>query len=553
MKELSLGRITWEGTQLLETVRSEFKKMGLDESQLPKSFLGDEKLKIVFIGQYSAGKSSTIKMLTGSDDIKIGSDITTQESASYEWNGIEIVDTPGIHTEIRQDHDEITYNQINHAALLVFCITNEGFSQNIGEHFRELAVNQKRGDNMILVVNKMDRAANGNTPAQQKIISDDLQKVTDPYSPEDLYISFISANSYLKAMDSDTKPAMKEYLIAKSGYDSFIENLNRFIEQHKMLAKVTKPLYIIADQLRYATLISSDSTTQDDLKAVKEILEHQKQMMINAKKLCRKIIEESVSNCKSELINQGQLVADSIQTEDQQTIDSQTSQVSKSAQRIVEKYADQIQIDIADVMQEAGDSLTMYAQSDFVQKINDDLQKKLSIPSNFKSQTIEKNLENVNSFAMPPMIMQAMEMFGGENAIMQKFGDIVGKSSADILLLLKNNLGKVGIGLGVIGAAVAAFAVYKNNQEADEKEKKILAEKKKFSLEFEALVDEICDTMRKNFNAWIKDSFDPVINSCDEKTSQLSSNFIKSKTDSKKLKELLSKTEFMIDSIQIEH
>ncbi len=553
MKELSLGRITWEGTQLLETVRSEFKKMGLDESQLPKSFLGDEKLKIVFIGQYSAGKSSTIKMLTGSDDIKIGSDITTQESASYEWNGIEIVDTPGIHTEIRQDHDEITYNQINHAALLVFCITNEGFSQNIGEHFRELAVNQKRGDNMILVVNKMDRAANGNTPAQQKIISDDLQKVTDPYSPEDLYISFISANSYLKAMDSDTKPAMKEYLIAKSGYDSFIENLNRFIEQHKMLAKVTKPLYIIADQLRYATLISSDSTTQDDLKAVKEILDHQKQMMINAKKLCRKIIDESVSNCKSELINQGQLVADSIQTEDQQTIDSQTSQVSKSAQRIVKKYADQIQIDIADVMQEAGDSLTMYAQSDFVQKINDDLQKKLSIPSNFKSQTIEKNLENVNSFAMPPMIMQAMEMFGGENAIMQKLGDIVGKSSADILLLLKNNLGKVGIGLGVIGAAVAAFAVYKNNQEADEKEKKILAEKKKFSLEFEALVDEICDTMRKNFNAWIKDSFDPVINSCDEKTSQLSSNFIKSKTDSKKLKELLSKTEFMIDSIQIEH
>ena len=553
MKELSLGRITWEGTQLLETVRSEFKKMGLDESQLPKSFLGDEKLKIVFIGQYSAGKSSTIKMLTGSDDIKIGSDITTQESASYEWNGIEIVDTPGIHTEIRQDHDEITYNQINHAALLVFCITNEGFSQNIGEHFRELAVNQKRGDNMILVVNKMDRAANGNTPAQQKIISDDLQKVTDPYSPEDLYISFISANSYLKAMDSDTKPAMKEYLIAKSGYDSFIENLNRFIEQHKMLAKVTKPLYIIADQLRYAALISSDSTTQDDLKAVKEILEHQKQMMINAKKLCRKIIDESVSNCKSELINQGQLVADSIQTEDQQTIDSQTSQVSKSAQRIVEKYADQIQIDIADVMQEAGDSLTMYAQSDFVQKINDDLQKKLSIPSNFKSQTIEKNLENVNSFAMPPMIMQAMEMFGGENAIMQKLGDIVGKSSADILLLLKNNLGKVGIGLGVIGAAVAAFAVYKNNQEADEKEKKILAEKKKFSLQFEALVDEICDTMRKNFNAWIKDSFDPVINSCDEKTSQLSSNFMKSKTDSKKLKELLSKTEFMIDSIQIEH
>ena len=35
-------------------------------------------LNIVFIGQYSAGKSTIIRMLTGRDDIAVGAGITTE-------------------------------------------------------------------------------------------------------------------------------------------------------------------------------------------------------------------------------------------------------------------------------------------------------------------------------------------------------------------------------------------------------------------------------------------------------------------------------------------
>ena len=40
-------------------------------------------IKLVFVGQYSAGKLSIIKMLT-SEDVAIGATITTQDSTLYE-------------------------------------------------------------------------------------------------------------------------------------------------------------------------------------------------------------------------------------------------------------------------------------------------------------------------------------------------------------------------------------------------------------------------------------------------------------------------------------
>jgi len=170
MEEFQLSKFTKEGAKLLREVTDEFNRLGIDAANLPKIFPDDSgKIKLVFVGQYSAGKSSIIKMLTG-EDVAIGAAITTQDSTPYEWNGLEIVDTPGIHTELRPDHDEITYDQINHAALLIFVITNEGFSQRMGDHFRELAIEQKRAANMVLVVNKMDRTALGNVPEQQEVI-----------------------------------------------------------------------------------------------------------------------------------------------------------------------------------------------------------------------------------------------------------------------------------------------------------------------------------------------------------------------------------------------
>ena len=138
-----------------------------------------DKVRIVFAGQYSAGKSSIIKMLTGDDTIATGAKITTEETHTYEWNGLEIVDTPGVHTTLRPDHDEISYKAIASADILVFVVTNELFDAYIADHFRHLAIDKDKAGEMVLVVNKMDRAAGGNTPEQQDIVIEIVKRCFD--------------------------------------------------------------------------------------------------------------------------------------------------------------------------------------------------------------------------------------------------------------------------------------------------------------------------------------------------------------------------------------
>jgi predicted GTPase len=142
-------------------------------------------------------------MLTGDDSISIGAGITTQKAHSYEWKGLDVIDTPGIHTQLRPDHDAISYEAIANADMLVFVVTNELFDDFLASHFRKLAIDKDKAGEMILVVNKMERSSLGNTPEQQSIISKDLEKVLKPYTPEQLNICFIDAESYLDSLNED--------------------------------------------------------------------------------------------------------------------------------------------------------------------------------------------------------------------------------------------------------------------------------------------------------------------------------------------------------------
>ena len=212
----------------------------------------DGKIKIVFVGQYSAGKSTILKMLTGERMIDVGAGITTQISSVYEWKNMEVVDTPGIATGIRFDHDKIAYDAIAKADLLVFVITNELFTPMIFENFKKLAYDlEVDGDNiqygkaneMILVVNKMERI--GNTSDKQKMLREELYKSG---VPENIAIGFVDAQSFVEAWDENDQE-VKEELIEASGYTDFINLLNSFAEAKGLKAKVISPLKNLQDYI----------------------------------------------------------------------------------------------------------------------------------------------------------------------------------------------------------------------------------------------------------------------------------------------------------------
>lgn len=270
------------------------------ESDMQYQIADDNKrVKIVFAGQYSAGKSSIIKMLTGREDIVVGADITTQKADSYEWNGLEIVDTPGIHTQLRPDHDEISYKAISSADMLVFVITNELFDDHLANHFRKLAIDKDKAGEMILVVNKMDRTSEGNTLQQQEIIREDLRKVVSPYTPEQLRVCFLDAESYLEGIrQKQEDPELAEELLKRSGYDDFVKTLNFFVEEKRISGTMTTKLYKIQEELQKAMQELDGKNNDDDIRMLVEKFMQQRHILVEERyQLHNEVLSSYLKSC----------------------------------------------------------------------------------------------------------------------------------------------------------------------------------------------------------------------------------------------------------------
>jgi GTP-binding protein EngB required for normal cell division len=213
-------------------------------------------LTVAFVGQYSAGKSTIISALTGQRDIRIDADIATDKTASYDWNGIKLIDTPGLFTD-RQDHDEITYEAINKADLLVFCLTYMLFDSVTVENFKKLAYNEGYRWKMMLVVNKMSDEAG---EEEQKIASyrKSLADALHPYNLDEFPLCLIDAKDYCEGIDEN-----EEFLLEVSRFQSFIDALNNFVQRRGSLARFDTPVRIALGCVDEAQLSFARNSNQD--------------------------------------------------------------------------------------------------------------------------------------------------------------------------------------------------------------------------------------------------------------------------------------------------
>ena len=594
MEEFQLSKYTKEGKQLLRGVTEEFNRLGIDTSRLPKTFPDDGgKIKLVFVGQYSAGKSSIIKMLTG-EDVAIGAAITTQNFTPYDWNGLEIIDTPGIHTELRPDHDEITYEQINHAALLIFVITNEGFSQRMGDHFRTLAIKQKRAANMILVVNKMDRTALGNVPEQQEIIYEDLKRVTTPYDPKDLYLSFLDTTAYFDTLDEDDAE-LKAELFELSGHDTFVDNLNRFVAAKGVLQKINLPLNIIAAEIRNASA-GLTPAEKADLEAYVQTVRKRKNIFVEGKDDCLTEVKELVQNCKGAIKRYGREVAESVLA---QTKNEDAKKVMKNAEsRITEiaaEYAAQIDACTKNFIAKAEADIKAYESSDFVKKVNANLESRFVAQSSdsgkggalavggsglaagallaeqgaqFAAQFIMPAITPLGNFVGNVVNVGTRIALDGQLGIFQGFSGFIANQAGNLVKSLPffqaevtltsriasfvaANARLLGAGLAVVGVVVSAYMTYRDGEKAEEREKERRKISDDIEKNFNQAADNIGEQMLGSVNRWLKESIDPVIaETFDKKIKAVESQTAKEKLKSAKLSELLTRTENLIAEIQ---
>ncbi len=259
---------TEKSKELLQKIKGLFADINYSDGDVPDSVYEDGKpISVVFAGQFSAGKSTILKALTKIPEIKVGSGVKTFKTQAYDWNGIKVIDTPGIHTVLHPDHDEITYEAIANADLLVYVVTQELFDDYIGHDFRHLLLDQEKAGEMILVVNKMEDI--GNTPENQKIKRDDLLRVTDPYTPEQLRTVFVDAESYIDSLSEEDEEVAEE-LRERSNYDGLVDTLNKFVAEKGISAKLTTVLYRLFDLLQKAIPKYQSSTGDEDIDAIEE-------------------------------------------------------------------------------------------------------------------------------------------------------------------------------------------------------------------------------------------------------------------------------------------
>lgn len=346
---------------------------------LPTSMhAGDRPVRVAFVGQYGAGKSTLLKALTGIEDIEIGEGIVTGEVRTFDWNGIEILDTPGIHTEIRPDHDEITYAAILDSDLLVFVVTNELFDDRMAEHFRHLAIERGMASEMLLVVNKMNRAVNAEDT--RGILLDDLRAMLAPCTPEQMRTVFVDGEVACLVQDDLSDPDNAE-LWRSYGLDPLVRNMNDLVAQRGLAAQQIAPLQQLEEVLIRAQALATD---EGDLtrKAQRELLLQRRRQLLDAEQQVSRSFRNRLETAGSKVRDVGRRVSSSLTAE---TDPAQYEQRLVSAQRQIESTLEEtavaLQDDLEDAMQRLDARLEQMKQHDLYLGVVDLLREHLPSPA----------------------------------------------------------------------------------------------------------------------------------------------------------------------------
>jgi len=373
------------------------------------------KTRIVFVGQYSAGKSSIIKMLTGDNSIEIGAAITTQHSTPYSWNDtVEILDTPGIATGIRPDHDDITYRAISQSDLLVYVITNEGFDSTLIDNFKKIAYNidsdkvsQTQGvgkfNELILVVNKMSRM--GNTIENRNLLVSDIKKLLPAEGLSDLRICFLDAESYLDGLAEDDKEIQQE-LFDRSGYKDFIQVLNNFADEKGFVGKLINPVQQLEECVQNNLAKITGTTGNEGLDIADSALKNKINSLYRQRRQGERELKDVFNRYSMDIRSLGREIAGKYGTENcngiEDEVQSRLSEISSKCDgEIDSKLADLC----SDIEVEFNQPLGGEFISDIVRKLPDDKK-----AGHNMAKEVVNGLTNLN--LKPAMIKSAMTAVG---------------------------------------------------------------------------------------------------------------------------------------------
>lgn len=447
-------------------------------------------ITVAFVGQYNAGKSTTIAALTGRRDIRIDSDVATNETSVYQWNGIKVIDTPGLFAD-RSDHDEITYKAIERADLLVFCLTYMLFDSITASNFKKLAYERDYHWKMMLLVNKMSDEAGDEL---QKIASykESLALALQPKKLDEIPLSFIDAKDYCEGCDSDD-----ELLQEISYFPDFINTLNGLIRDKGILAKLDTPIRICLGYIDEAKSIARRDKIKDD--TFFELLDRFKRRADKSRAHLATIFDEVSIDTYRKIIAEGDCLADCIGNKNLESKieihTHNTRQIIRSADRL-------IQDKIEDERKLMRDELDKLSNSDlflaFQSRLESAENGKMPLPDLDR----ERLREQVESFRDLSAAAQGITAVGVGIGAMDLLGleGLLGFGAAEVFL------GFLG---PVVAIAGLCMNIYQKSQQ-QENEDKIIAARSNIQSKFADIARETESNLKQNLNKVEYDFYDKI-------------------------------------------
>lgn len=572
MNNIYLDRINRDALSLFDETREAFRNSSIEKLKgkvdfVPKQFVDDDKkIRIVFAGQYSAGKSSILSIMTGKQ-LEIGQGVTTSQCNFLDWNGIEVVDTPGIHTQKRPDHDEITYQAMAEADLIVFVCTVEGFSEGLGKHFRKLLVEKGKGNEMMLVFNKMESSKYGNTPEGRKAFFDgDVLPVISPeFSSEDLNISYIDVYAYDDAQEAEGDDRLA--LLEMSGFEEFYQNMNRFIQEKKMLGKCTTSLYKLEQMLCDALSECKTGDFCDD--GAIELLNQQRRILVNARDNIKSQAYNIIRQHTQTIRNWGYEIANDLSSSDKEEIVNQELKEKYDAsETIYSQAAEELEKIINTESGEIGKAVDSMEKSEFARKLRSAIEQKIGqikmsekTASGFNkgANTMKSAGEWMSKFSTGKNAKTGWDAifklgnYSGSNAhqLVLKVGHFLGhKFKPWEAVKMAGKFGKFGKILGAGGALLGVVLDIWEDKQEEKMEKQMLAYRSDIRNTFGEAANIIEMHFDENTKTWIEDTISPKIELIDAQTNEIQSAIRNQQQEYQLYYSLLKKTRELIAELQ---
>lgn len=260
-------------------------------------------LTVALVGPRSAGKSTLARALAGRADIAIDSNFGTQAVTAYDWNGVRLVDTPGIHAG-NPAQDALTYAALDRAECVIFVITSELFDESLARHFRELAFARQNARRMLLVVNKMGMDS-GSIESKRS----EIEKVTAPLSLADFRSVFVDARAFLEAQRASG--VEHDELLRIANVDALVRALDGIVAERRATKQLMGPLFTLRGvSERAASVLSSD--TPEERCAV-ELLQRKRGLLLASRARAKVFVGGVVARAVGDIGRYGDEVAETIE------------------------------------------------------------------------------------------------------------------------------------------------------------------------------------------------------------------------------------------------